>query len=115
MTIGERIKSARLKNNLKQTDLAIACKISKQTLHKYENNIVTNIPLDKIEKIAFSLNTTPAYLMGWEDKKEPSAEDEGLNHFLKLTERLSDENYQKLIDYMELLLNSQKSNEHHDE
>lgn len=37
-----------------------------QTIFKYENEIVTNIPLDKIEKIATALQTTPAYLMGWE-------------------------------------------------
>ena len=52
MTVGERIKLARETKNLSQTDLANACKISKQTLYKYENNIITNIPSDKIEVIA---------------------------------------------------------------
>lgn len=50
-----------------QTDLANKVKISKQTLHKYEKNIITNIPSDKIEEIAKILNVTPAYLMGWID------------------------------------------------
>lgn len=54
-------------------------------------------------------NTYVVEVMAPPDQKEkPPAENEELNRFLKLTERLSDENYQKLLDYMELLLNSQK-------
>lgn len=66
MTVGERIKMARENKKLSQTDLANACKISKQTLYKYENNIITNIPSDKIEVIANYLLISPAYLMGWD-------------------------------------------------
>ena len=69
MTVGERIKKIRQDNAISQTDLANACKISKQTLYKYENNIITNIPSDKIESLAKIYNTTPAYLMGREDEK----------------------------------------------
>ena len=66
MTIGKRIKHIREEQKISQVELAKACNISKQTLYKYENNIVTNIPSDKIELIAEKLNTTPACLMGWE-------------------------------------------------
>ena len=67
MSIGERIKSIREKNHITPTDLARATKISKQNIYKYENNIITNIPSDKIEKIALALGVSPATLMGWED------------------------------------------------
>lgn len=67
MTIGARIKELRLKNNMMQVDLAKAVNSSKQTIYKYENDIVTNIPYDKIILLAKALNTTTAYLMGWED------------------------------------------------
>lgn len=66
MTIGERIKLTRERKPMSQVDLAVMCGISKQTLYKYENNIITNIPSDKIELIAKALETTPAFLMGWE-------------------------------------------------
>ena len=66
MTVGNRIKQKRESIPLSQVDLANACGISKQTLYEYENNIVTNIPSDKIELIADKLKTEPAYLMGWE-------------------------------------------------
>lgn len=65
MTIGERIKELRNKIGYTQTDLADRIGVSKQTLYKYENGIITNIPSDKIELLAKQLNTTPAALMGW--------------------------------------------------
>ena len=36
-------------------------------MYKYENNIITNIPSDKIELIADYLSISPAYIMGWTD------------------------------------------------
>ena len=65
MTVGQRIRTRREELNIGQTELADKVGISKQTLYKYENDIVTNIPSDKIEKIADHLDTTPNYLMGW--------------------------------------------------
>lgn len=67
MTIGERIKYARESRGMSQVDLANYVRISKQTLYKYENNIITNIPSDKIEAISYTLNVSPAYIMGWEE------------------------------------------------
>lgn len=75
MTIGRKIKQLRTNFNITQIDLANKVKVSKQTLYKYENNIITNIPSDKIELIAQALNTTPAYLMGWEEDNPISTYD----------------------------------------
>lgn len=66
MTIGKRIKKLRTNANISQVDFAKSIGVSKQTLYKYENDIITNIPSDKIELIAEKTNTTPAYIMGWE-------------------------------------------------
>lgn len=68
MTIGQRIREMRLDKNLTQDELAARIHTTKQTIHKYENGIITNIPSSKIEAIANALNTTPDYLMGWETK-----------------------------------------------
>ena len=70
MTIGQRIKLKREEKGYTQEYVAkiVGCAI--QTIYKYENEIVTNIPLDKLEKIANALNVTPAYLMGWEENSE---------------------------------------------
>lgn len=67
MTIGDRIKNARLNIGITQETLGKSCGVAKSTINKYETNIITNIPSDKIERIADALDTTPAYLMGWTD------------------------------------------------
>ena len=68
MTIGERIKQIREEKEISQTKLAKAIHTTKQNIYKYENNIISNIPSDKIEAIAKYLSVSPAYLMGWEDE-----------------------------------------------
>lgn len=68
MNTGSRIKKLREGLNISQTDLAEMIHSTKQTIYKYENGIVTNIPPDKIEAIAVALKTSPQYLMGWMDE-----------------------------------------------
>lgn len=75
MTVGDRIRRERELAGISQTDLAGKIKISKQTLYKYEMNIITNIPSDKIEAIAKILNVSPAFLMGWEENLTASNAD----------------------------------------
>lgn len=67
MTLGERIKKARTARGLTQEKLGELCGTTKQAIFKYEAGIVTNIPTDRLERIAEVLNTTPAELMGWAD------------------------------------------------
>ena len=70
MTIGEKIKFLRIKSNLTQEELANYANTTKQTIHKYETGIITNIPANKIKAISEKLGTTPAYLMGWETEND---------------------------------------------
>lgn len=67
MTVGGRIKKVREKTGMSQVEFADKINVSKQTLYKYENDIITNIPSDKIEATAKLGNVSPAYLMGWEE------------------------------------------------
>ena len=67
MTIGKKIARLRKKLGMTQVYLADKANITSQMLSKYETDIVTNIPTDKLERIAEALHTTPTYLMGWED------------------------------------------------
>lgn len=69
MTVGERMKALRNQLGMSQVEFADKINVSKQTLYKYENNIITNIPSDKIEAAATIGNVTPAFLMGWEPPK----------------------------------------------
>lgn len=66
MTVGDRIKKIRTRLSMSQVTFADKIDVSKQTLYKYENNIITNIPSDKIEAVAKLGNVSPAYIMGWD-------------------------------------------------
>ena len=68
--IGQRIISRRTELNISQTDLARQINESKQTLYKYEKGIITNIPIENLERIAKALEVNPAWLCGWSDRKE---------------------------------------------
>lgn len=67
-TVGDRIKALRKKLGVSQVVFADKIGVSKQTLYKYENNIITNIPSDKIEAISVSFDVSPSSLMGWDDE-----------------------------------------------
>lgn len=66
MTKGARIKQLREAKGLTQEELAKLLNTTKQTVSKYEKEIVTNIPSDRIENMAKILDTTPEYILGWE-------------------------------------------------
>ena len=68
--LANKLRAKRLENNLSLQEVADKLGISKVTVSRYETLDITNIPSDKIEGMAKLYNTTPAYLMGWESKKE---------------------------------------------
>lgn len=72
MEIGERIKMLRENYGVSQTKLADILDVSKQAIYKYETGIVTNIPMDKIEKMASVFNCSPSYIMGWDEEDQMS-------------------------------------------
>ena len=70
MTKGERIRKLRERTGKSLTAFADAIGVSKQTLYKYENDIITNVPSDKIELIAELSGCSPCYVMGWEEVEQ---------------------------------------------
>ena len=71
MTKGERIRARRRELGLTLEEVALAAETSKQTVQRYENGVIENIPDGRLEAIARALSTTPAYLMGWEEGALP--------------------------------------------
>lgn len=95
MTIGDRIKRLRLELGLTQEELAKAAGTQKQTIHKYETGIISNIPASKIKSMSDKLNTTPAFLMGWtEDEKTEKKNDIIADIILRLR---SDEEFNDIV------------------
>lgn len=65
--IHERIKRLRKQNNLSVDEIIKKLNISRATYYRYESNEIEKLPLTILEPLANILNTTPAYLMGWEE------------------------------------------------
>ncbi len=65
--MSNRLKEIRKAKGLTLEMLAEKLGASKQTIHRYENGVIANIPTDKIRMLAQSLDVTPSALMGWDD------------------------------------------------
>lgn len=128
MGIGERIRERRLDLGLTLEDVAKKSGVSRQTIQRYESGVISNIPSDRIEKIAESLRVSPSYLMGWEkiaikgigleeDKTYVLKYDdyEEQRRLLSIYRLLNKAGKNRLIDYAELLRDSDKYNDHYDD
>lgn len=71
MNIGSRIKARRKEIGISAERLAETLGKDRATVYRYENGDIENLPLSILEPIAKALNTTPAYLMGWESPEIP--------------------------------------------
>ncbi len=88
MTIGQRVKARRVQ--LGMTQLELAQKLgygSKATIARIEADS-RNLKQSKIKAIADALDTTPSYIMGWDDELADSS--------LLSSENLSQEDMQML-------------------
>ena len=82
MTIGEKIKKLRKQLDMSVDELAITLGKNRATVYRYEKGDIENLPLDMLEPLANALKTTPAYLMGWDNK--PSKNTATIGELLKM-------------------------------
>lgn len=106
MTLADKIRFHRVKLGMTQEDLAKKLHTTKQTIGKYENSIVTNLPLSRIEELSVALDVSPAYLMGWEED-QPGQRAELIDEAVEEYEKLSDDDKEKVSAFIRFLL-SQK-------
>lgn len=65
----ERLNAIIKRKDISMGELSRLTGIPKTTISRYLND-TSNIPADRLSIIANALNTTPGYLMGWEDKSD---------------------------------------------
>lgn len=120
MSIGQRIRTMRMRQGLSIDDLARMLGKNKTTVYRYENGDIENLPLSILDSLAAALNTTPAYLMGWENVSndvyhgyETINETEAAHVSTWYDEFgdnvFNDEEHQKLIEYAKFLLSIRKN------
>lgn len=98
MLLSERLKKLRLDKNMSQVELAKLMNTTKQTIYKYEHDIIGNIPLDRIEQYSRIFRVTPAYICGWEEEPTDTTK------LMALYERLNERGKNKLLDYADDLM-----------
>lgn len=74
MELNEKIKLRREELGLTLQEIGDYLKVSKATVQRYESGEIKNLKLEIIEKLAIILKVSPAYLMGWEEKKNSQLE-----------------------------------------
>lgn len=111
MSVGLRIKLAREQKNLTLEEVAKRCETTKQTIFKYENEIVTNIPYDKIVLLSKALDVSPSYLFGWEEKEISPSEPElteGEKLMLELFRQIPEDRQNEALDLLRVALKMQQ-------
>ena len=111
MTIGQRIRAARERREMTLDEVAQRCNTTKQTIFKYENEIVTNIPYDKIVLLSNALDVSPSYLFGWNEKKDSPSEiklTEGEELMLKLFRQIPEDRQSEALDLLRVALKMQQ-------
>ena len=109
MSVGQRIALAREQRNMTLEEVARLCETTKQTIFKYENGIVTNIPYDKIVLLTKALDVSPSYLFGW-NEESPSEQEltEGEKVLLDLFNRVPEDKQQLVLQMIRAALGSQE-------
>lgn len=69
MEFKDLIKKRRAEIGVTLEDIGKIVGVSKATVQRWESGEIKNIRRDKIEKLSQALQTTPAYLMGWDENK----------------------------------------------
>ena len=68
MTTGERMKQRRKEIGFSAEKVAERLGVSPATIYRYEKGDIEKVPVDSLAELAKILQTTPAYLMGWEEQ-----------------------------------------------
>lgn len=107
MEIGERIKLRRLELEMSQEELAKKLGYtSKTTIAKIEAN-ANQLRQSKIKQIADALDTTPSYIMGWDEEVAvPKVENVGAHvELIRLYDLLTEEQQKAIIHMMRTMAN----------
>ena len=98
MDMKDKISSRRKELGLTLEDVGNAVGVGKSTVRKWETGQIENMRQNKIALLAKVLKVSPAYLMGWQEEKLTTKNDDEL--FQKLKER------PKLLELINALSNT---------
>ena len=111
--MAQRIKELRKEHGLTLEQVAKVVGVGKSTVRKWETGMIANMKRDKISALAKALNTTPAYLMGWNEETEKNTHEElklteGEKMLLDLFSQVPEENQEMVLDMIRIALKKKK-------
>lgn len=106
-----RIKDLRKEKGLTLEQVADIVGVGKSTVRKWETGMIANMKRDKIASLAKALGTTPAYLMGWDEKEISLSElplTEGEKRMLSIFRQIPEDRQESALDVLEVFLKMRK-------
>lgn len=111
MSVGERIKERRNELNMSVEELAKKLNKNRATIYRYENGDIENMPIDVLEPLAEALNTTPQYLMSWDNTESinMTVHKQNIEHIKIWVETFgldsfTNEEFDKLVEYAKFIM-----------
>lgn len=121
MTTGEKIKLLRKQRGYTLEELGKRVGVGKSTVRKWETGFIENMGRDKIANLAAVFNVSPTYFISEDDEMPDTQTSAGhreeeyeeskeniLRDYLMNAYGLHPENFEKLTEYLALLVLSQK-------
>lgn len=112
--MSRKIKQLRQEKGMTLEQVATIVGVGKSTVRKWETGMIANMRRDKIALLAKALDTTPAYLMGWnEEQNEKISLDEpklteGEKMLLELFKQIPENKQQVVLEMIRLALKTQE-------
>ena len=114
MTTGERIRERRKEIGLSAEKLAEILEVSPATIYRYERGDIEKVPGSVLEPLAKALQTTPAYLMGWDEssltvppKSEIDSVPEEIVRLNRAAKKMTPEQRQKLLAMAKMMFDKE--------
>ena len=121
MTTGEKIKMLREQRGYTLEELGKRVGVGKSTVRKWETGAIENMGRDKIARLSEVFGVSPTYLInddeempdtqtsaGHREEEYEETKDNVLRDYVMKAYSLHPENFQKLKEYLELLVLSQR-------
>lgn len=108
MEFKDLIKNRRLGLGLTLDEVGKSVGVAKATVQRWESGNIKNIRRDKIYALSKALHTTPAYLMGWEEKEPVKEDDELFQENIKLFSQLNEDHQKQVLKFLRFLTQTEE-------
>lgn len=103
--IGDRVKERRKELGLTQEEVAKKMGYKSQSTIAHIEDGTNDVTLPKVELLAKALQTTPGFLIGWEQEEE---ERQRIERIVGLIKRLDNDDFVRLEERINVMLEADK-------